>query len=75
MVEFEGMEPDLLMGSLFFLDKWVDVLDKASYVFARHSILLHLIKRYPNIVQAVLQTKVAQDTEISRPSKRIRASG
>jgi hypothetical protein len=38
--------------------------------------LLHLIKRYPNIiVQAVPQTKVAHDTEISRPSKRIRASG
>jgi hypothetical protein len=75
MVQFEGMEPDLLMRSLFFLDKWVDVLDKASYVLARRSILLHLIKRYPDIVQAVPQTKVAHDTEISRPSKRIRASG
>ena len=70
-MEFKGMEPELLMRSLIFFDKW-----GAEYnygVRARRSILFHLIKSAPMIV--VPQTEVAQDTEISRPSKRIRASG
>ena len=44
MMEFEEMEPDLLMRSLIFLDKWGAVNDRASYGVARQSILFHLIK-------------------------------
>jgi hypothetical protein len=70
-MEFKGMEPELLMRSLIFFDKWGSEYNYG--VRARRSILFHLIKSAPMIV--VPQTEVAQDTEISRPSKRIRASG
>ena len=74
MNEFEKMKPELLMLSLIFLDKWgAEYNYGARHYVARHSILFHLIKSAPMTV--VAQTEVSQDTEISRPSKRIRASG
>jgi hypothetical protein len=72
MNEFEQMGPDLLMRSLIFLDKWGSVNDRASYDVARQSILFQLLKSNPMIV--VPQIKVVHDTEISRPSKRIRSN-
>jgi hypothetical protein len=49
MMEFEEMEPDLLMRSLIFLDKWENN-NGESYLVPRHLILFHLIKSYPMIV-------------------------
>ena len=74
MNEFEKMKPELLMLSLIFLDKWgAEYNYGLHHQVARQSILFHLIKSTPMTV--VPQTEVSQDTEISRPSKRIRASG
>jgi hypothetical protein len=50
MMEFKGMEPELLMRSLIFLDKWgAENNDGASYDVARHSILFHLVRINPVI--------------------------